>query len=199
MNILPALRHSHDHNKCVDRSATSESHWLNSLHRGCLSKDTSDKYRLYSHLRALPSRKLFDSFVFDDVSHRTHSHLKTDVYHSTPTSTEHVYRDEEDEVELSKLSLSPVLREDSTRPPEACEEIAPELFTVNEFFNYVWSDNWSEEIYLRVVGGNLLKMLLTALYDLEQRQKLNSHIIHANLNNIRKYTTKEDLAPHDEM
>lgn len=26
---------------------------------------------------------------------------------------------------------------------------------------------------------------------------MNSHIIHANLNNIRKYTVKEDLAPHN--
>ncbi|CAG5124258.1 unnamed protein product, partial [Candidula unifasciata] len=176
------LRQSHEYTGCVDSSPASKEHWMSSLHRGCLNKDTSDKYRLYSHLRALPSRNIPDA---NEVIKR-----KFTLRRSTLRNNADSHYDDESEIEANKSALSSVFLEDSTRPPEASEEVMPELFTVNEFFDYLWSDNWKEKICLRVVGGKLLKLLLTALYDLERRQKLHSHILRANLNN-RRFVAKE--------
>lgn len=72
------------------------------------------------------------------------------------------------------------------------------VISPDEFFNYLWSDDWDEDTCLRVVGGELLDLLLMSLYELEKNQQLNSHVVYANLNNRQKTDAKnvgEDTDP----
>ncbi|KAK0060172.1 interferon-induced helicase C domain-containing protein 1-like isoform X2, partial [Biomphalaria pfeifferi] len=63
-----------------------------------------------------------------------------------------------------------------------------------EFFDYVLSDMWTGATSLRVVGGELLALLLAAITDLEVYRKINPHELRANLNSRRLCQSRDDEA-----
>ncbi|KAK7009402.1 hypothetical protein BgiMline_000926 [Biomphalaria glabrata] len=71
----------------------------------------------------------------------------------------------------------------------------PLYFQPAEFFDYVLSDKWTGATSLRVVGGELLALLLAAITDLEVYRKINPHELRANLNSRRLCQSRDDEAP----
>ncbi|BFY98845.1 hypothetical protein BsWGS_01885 [Bradybaena similaris] len=172
--------------RCLEASTTSKAAWLKSLHQGCLNKSVNDKLRAYSHLRSLSSK--LTTLHGNEARGRRHTlHLD-----DSKGEIDDNVREQEEVVQPEQPGQSLAILEDYSRPPLATEEVTPLLFTPTSFFHYLNSDNWGGQVSLRVINGELLSLLLGALCSLEMQFRVNSNIVHANLNNRSTARIEED-------
>ncbi|GFS07543.1 hypothetical protein ElyMa_002992100 [Elysia marginata] len=193
--------------ECRDLSRNCETLWRRALSRGCLSKALNDKDILYSHLKAVSGWQLGRSNLFPGEADGAapleparpakpaRPSLRAGRWGSgrdavgTTSSWDNALRAstvanwEEVERKFQPDLQSPVILEDLSGPPRAVEDAAPALFTLHELLSYVRSPDWSHNIRLRVVGGDLLKTLTFSLLSLERRRLVNLHSLHALANN----------------
>ncbi|XP_059164981.1 uncharacterized protein LOC131947713 [Physella acuta] len=114
--------------------------------------------------------------VLDRREHLAHSHINL--------------REPRLDIKLPDPELSPVILEDFTRPPESVLEDPPMYLSPSEFFKRISCDKWEGKSSYRVIGGELLLLLIQALHEMESTFLINAHVLHANLNNRQKEGAK---------
>lgn len=169
---------------CRDLSRNSEALWRRALGRGCLSKSLNDKDILYSHVKALSGWQLGKSNLFseDPSSPKLSSSSSSAPLYSWDEAL-HASNWEEAETKFQPVLQCPVILEDLSRLPEAAEDATLELFTLLELLDYLGSSDWPATVRLRVIDGELLKIIIFALLSLEKRRLVDFHSLRAFANN----------------
>ncbi|XP_050390046.1 uncharacterized protein LOC126809482 [Patella vulgata] len=78
------------------------------------------------------------------------------------------------------FQLNPFLERTSLKDEDA------EIYQPNKFWEYLYSDSWSDDCSLRVLEGELLELLMMLLCIMEKEEEVNSYLTFAYAKNKRR-------------
>ncbi|RUS88810.1 hypothetical protein EGW08_003440, partial [Elysia chlorotica] len=167
-------------------SRNSEALWRRALSRGHLTKSVNEKDILYSHVKAVSGLQLGRSNLFPDPDPKSERASQTrgilDHWQQGSDLSFDINWEEAEEKFQTVLQY-PVIFEDLSKPPQAVQDITPTQFSLYQLLSYLRSPEWLDSVCLRVIDGELLRVLNSSLLSLERRRLVNQHSQYALANN----------------